>query len=151
MSPRSGAARGETASRAAIGQPQRSTVHGTGATPHRDARPERLRAFLRWCSDKLVRNPWPIDVMPRIQESPSKGLGDDEVTKLVALPDPGDATMLMLVSVACKAGDQPRATTTRAPVFRMSAPDQRCPPQTAAVHSRFPNRSDAVFACSAGT
>src|SRR5262245_2440733 len=49
-----------------------------------------LRALLRWCveSDKLVKNPWPSDVLPRVQETVPQGFSEDEVAKLVVLPDP---------------------------------------------------------------
>ncbi len=74
-----------------------------------------LRAFLRWCveSDKLVKNPWPGDVFPRVQESAPRGLSDEEVAKLVALPDPGGFAIRFLVDSGLRWGEAVRVVAKR--------------------------------------
>jgi integrase len=48
------------------------------------------RCFFRWCEDAglIDRCPVPRKLLPRIQERPPDRLTEDEVTKLVALPEP---------------------------------------------------------------
>jgi integrase len=74
-----------------------------------------LRAFLRWCveSEKLVKNPWPSDVLPRVQETVPKGLSDDEVAKLEALPDPAGFVIRFLVGSGLRWGEAVRAVAKR--------------------------------------
>ena len=74
-----------------------------------------LRAFLRWAveSDKLVKNPWPSDVMPRVQETPPRGLTAEEVAKLVVLPDPGGFAIRFLLASGLRWGEAVRAVAQR--------------------------------------
>jgi integrase len=74
-----------------------------------------FRAFLRWCveSDKLARNPWPSDVLPRVQETVPQGLSDDEVAKLVALPDPAGFVIRFLLGSGLRWGEAVRAIAQR--------------------------------------
>jgi integrase len=74
-----------------------------------------LRAFLRWCveSDKLVKNPWPSDVLPRVQETVPKGLSEEEVAKLVALPDPGGFVLRFLLGSGLRWGEAVRVVAKR--------------------------------------
>src|SRR5262245_6926412 len=48
------------------------------------------RAFFRWCEDAelIERAPIPKKMMPKLQERPPDRLEDDEVARLVSLPDP---------------------------------------------------------------
>jgi integrase len=74
-----------------------------------------LRAFLRWCveSDKLVKNPWPSDVLPRVQETVPKGLSEEEVATLVALPDPGGFVIRFLLGSGLRWGEAVRIVAKR--------------------------------------
>jgi len=74
-----------------------------------------MRAFLRWCveSDKLAKNPWPADVLPRVQETAPLGLTDDEVTKLVMLPDPGGFVIRFLIGSGLRWGEAVRVVAQR--------------------------------------
>jgi integrase len=48
------------------------------------------RAFFRWCEDAefIAKAPIPKKMMPKLQERPADRLEDDDVTRLVSLPDP---------------------------------------------------------------
>lgn len=48
------------------------------------------RAFFRWCEDTdlIERAPIPKRMMPKLQERPPDRLEDDDVSRLVSLPDP---------------------------------------------------------------
>jgi len=49
-----------------------------------------FRCLLGWCAEtgQLERSPFPRRVMPRIQETPPDRLSDDEVTGILAIPEP---------------------------------------------------------------
>jgi integrase/recombinase XerC/integrase/recombinase XerD len=74
-----------------------------------------LRAFLRWCvdSEKLVKNPWPSDVLPRVQETPPRGFTEEEAAKLMALPDPGGFVIRFLIGSGLRWGEAVRAIGKR--------------------------------------
>ena len=74
-----------------------------------------FRAFLRWCvdSEKLVRNPWPSDVLPQVQETTPRGLSEDEVASLVALPDPGGFVIRFLLGSGLRWSEAVRAVAKR--------------------------------------
>jgi len=49
-----------------------------------------LRCFFNWCEDTglVVRSPVPRKILPRVQERPPDRLTDEEVDRLIVLPDP---------------------------------------------------------------
>ena len=70
-----------------------------------------LRAFLNWCTDtqRISRCPFPRRVMPRVQETVPKGLSDEEVAQLEALPEPLGFTFRFLLGTGLRWGEATRA------------------------------------------
>jgi integrase len=70
-----------------------------------------LRAMLRWAVDEgwLERSPFPRRVMPRVQEVLPRGLGDDEVARLVGLPDPHGPVLRLLLGTGLRWAEACRA------------------------------------------
>jgi len=71
-----------------------------------------LRAFLNWCVEtkRLDRSPFPRKkIMPRKQETLPKGLSDQEVTTLCALPDPAGFVLRLLIGTGLRWSEACRA------------------------------------------
>jgi integrase len=72
-----------------------------------------FRALLNWCVDsgRIPSSPFPRRVMPRIQEALPKGLSDDAVAKLTALPEPYGFVWRLLVGTGLRWSEACNART----------------------------------------
>ena len=71
------------------------------------------RCLFRWAEDSgyIERSPFPRRLMPRIQERPPDRLTDDEVAKLVSLPDPHGFVIRLGLGTGLRWGEIVRAKT----------------------------------------
>jgi len=69
------------------------------------------RCFFRWAEDAgyLDRSPFPRRIMPRIQERPPDRLTDDEVTQLLAIPEPWAFVIRLGLGTGLRWGELTRA------------------------------------------
>ena len=69
------------------------------------------RCFFRWCEDAglVERSPFPRKLLPRIQERPPDRLTDDEVSKLIALPEPYGFVVRFALGTGLRWGELSRA------------------------------------------
>jgi len=69
-----------------------------------------LRTMLRWAEDEgwLDRSPFPRRLMPRLQERPPDRLSDDEVEKLLELPEPYRYVILLALATGLRWGELTR-------------------------------------------
>jgi integrase len=72
------------------------------------------RCLFRWAedSDYVERSPFPRRLMPKIQERPPDRLTDDEVAKLVSLPDPHGFIIRLGLGTGLRWGEIARAKTS---------------------------------------
>jgi integrase len=70
------------------------------------------RCLLNWCEDSelMDRAPIPKKLLPRIQETPPKRLTDDEVERIVALPEPYGFICRLALGTGLRWGELSRAT-----------------------------------------
>lgn len=70
-----------------------------------------FRAFLLWCveSEILDRSPFPRGLLPRVQERPPDRLTDEEVARLVTLPEPWGFYLRLLVGTGLRWSEATRA------------------------------------------
>jgi len=69
------------------------------------------RCFFNWCEDTglVTRSPVPRKLLPRIQERPPDRLTDEEVAKLVSLPEPYGFTIRLALATGLRWGELTRA------------------------------------------
>lgn len=70
-----------------------------------------VRCFFRWCEESglVVRAPIPWKLLPRIQERPPERLSDDEIGKLVGIPDPHGFAIRLALGTGLRWGELLRA------------------------------------------
>ena len=70
-----------------------------------------VRCLLRWCEEVglLDRTPFPRRVMPRLQELPPKRLSDDEVDRVLAMPEPHAFVLRLALGTGLRWGELCRA------------------------------------------
>lgn len=70
-----------------------------------------LRCMLNWAveSGRLARSPFPRRIMPRIQEEPPDRLTDDEVARLLAIPEPHAFAVRLGLGTGLRWGELVRA------------------------------------------
>src|SRR5262249_28567467 len=71
------------------------------------------RCFLRWCQETGLGDgvPVPRKFLPKIQERPPDRLSEEDVAKLVKLPEPYGFLSRFLLSTGLRWGELTRATT----------------------------------------
>ena len=70
-----------------------------------------VRCFLRWCEEVglVERSPFPRRVMPRQQEQPPDRLTEDEVAKVLAVPEPYAFVLRLALGTGLRWGELTRA------------------------------------------
>jgi integrase len=72
------------------------------------------RCFLRWCEDGdlIERAPIPVKLLPRIQERPPDRLTDEEVERILAVPEPYAFICRFGLATGLRWGELVRASST---------------------------------------
>jgi len=72
------------------------------------------RCFLRWCEDSglIDRAPIPMRLLPRVQERPPNRLTDDEVERILRIPEPYAFIFRLGLGTGLRWGELVRATST---------------------------------------
>lgn len=72
------------------------------------------RCFFRWAEDAgyIDRSPFPKRLLPRIQERPPDRLTEDEVSRLIAMPEPWGFAIRLGLGTGMRWGEMKRAQAT---------------------------------------
>lgn len=117
-----------------------------------------LRALLLWAEgERLVaRTPFPRRVMPRVPDRLPRGLADDEVATLVAMPDPWGFVVRLLVGTGLRWAEACRAERAHVrgewlEVERTKSGRVRRVPLTSALRAEVCARRGALVPFAAGS